>query len=77
MLWPHHEVEVESLSAVSKVPETLQRFCPEHHEEVVLVGAPEELLVRQVGVGHRLGPPLSRDPQHDDENETGDAGQHV
>ena len=41
----YHEVQVESLSAVSEVPETLHPRRTKHHREVVLVGAPEQLLV--------------------------------
>lgn len=77
VFWSHHEVEVESLSAVSKVPETLQALGPQHCGELVLVGAPEQLLVRQVSFGQSLGAPLDSGPQCNHEQEKGDAGQHV
>lgn len=79
-LWrsSYHEAQVESLSTVSKVPETLQPRSREHHGEVVLVGAPEQLLVRDVGVGVRLGPAVNRTPKHqDEEKQAGNPKEHV
>lgn len=68
---PHHEVQVEALPTVGEVPEALQRFGLEHHREVVLVGAPEQLLVRHVGPGLRLGPGVDRSHQDEDEEAAG------
>lgn len=73
----HHEVQVEVLPVVSKVPETLQVFSPQHHGEVVLVGAPEQLLVGDVVVrlGHGPGPAPS--PEGEDEEVAGRPEAHV
>lgn len=62
---------------MSKVPETLQRFSLEHHGEVVLVGAPEQLLVRDVGVRVRQGPGVDQSPQCEDVDVPGHPGAHV
>lgn len=71
----YHEVKVESFSTMSKVPETLQPSSRNHHREVVLVGAPEQLLVRYVGVGAGHGPAMNGTPKHKKQAEN--PGQHV
>lgn len=73
----HHEVEVEPLSEVSEVPETLRHGCSQNHGEVVLVGAPEQLLVRSVGVGVRGGSTMNHTPKHKDWEEAGNPEEHV
>lgn len=67
----YHEVQVKSLSFVSKVPKTLQCCSAKHHREVVLVRAPEQLLVRYVGVGVCLGPTGNRTQTHQNQNHAG------
>lgn len=62
----YHKAQVESLSVVSKVPETLEPCSRKHHRKVVLVGAPEQLLVRYVGVGVCQGPAVNRTPKPKD-----------
>lgn len=73
----YHEVQVESLSTVSKVPETLHPRCTKHHGEVVLVGAPEQLLVRHAWMGVRHGPAADPTPKHKDKKQAGTREQHV
>lgn len=70
-LCSHHEVQVEILSTVSKVPETVKVLSTENHREVVLVGAPEQLLVRHVGVGVRQRSTVDQTPQQKDRKVAG------
>lgn len=72
----YHEAQVESLTMVSKVPETLQPSSRKHHREVVLVGTPEEFLVCYVGVGVCQGPAKNRSPKHKNKKHAGNS-QHV
>ncbi|KAF3855363.1 hypothetical protein F7725_023418 [Dissostichus mawsoni] len=72
---PHHEAQVEPLSAVSEVPETLEAGGRNHHGEVVLVGSPEQLLVRHVSVEVCLRPAENRTAKH--EEQKGDNPPHV
>ncbi len=61
----YHVAQVESLSTVSKVPETLHPCSTKHHRELILVGPPEQLLVRYVDVGLCLGPAAHWTPKQE------------
>lgn len=71
----YHEVQVESLSSVSEVPETFHPRRTQDHREIILVCPPEQLLVGDVGVGVRGG--TSADPTQSQRDEkTEDLTQH-
>lgn len=73
----YHEAQVESLSSMSKVPETLEPRRRKHHGEVVLVGAPEQLLVRDVGVRVRQGPAQNRAAENQNQRQAEKPRRHV
>ncbi|TNN52144.1 hypothetical protein EYF80_037683 [Liparis tanakae] len=74
---PLGALTVEPLPAVGEVPEAVQAGGRQHHGEVVLVRAPEQLLVRHARVGVRERPGARRPHQRQDEAQQGDPGPHV